>query len=478
MTTAPSHSGGTFVNAGGLYLPNVVNPLNAAADLTVNGGTLDFGGALQTNSASVVIRGGTIQNGTVYKTVSDYAAEGGTLSSTATLHGNVGLVKTGAATLSVSKTSYTGTTTVLEGRMDRPSGSTSLKGNLIVGSPDGKFPASYGTPSNGNGNPDNKNVTVYPNGSYYQGDYPGINDLTVYGGDVDGSWYDIGGVIRMTGGSLLRGPITGNNAALYTYASSNTAVISAEKRWGLYMGSDPFYSVEDGAAVIDLKVTGGIVNETTTRPTSKTGAGVMQITSSTTFNEKNFNVNAGTVLLDNATGSGSGKATVVVAGGATLGGTGFIGGVAGYAKADVTVSGASGNEALIAPGTLNPVTGDHVIGTLTVGSLTAQTNNVTFGAYSRLVINVATNGSCDRLVVNGTLSLATATDTLEFNAAGGGTPPAGTYNLVTFQQLAGAGQVFDTVTGLPERCTLVYTPTGIDLIATAVPPKGTIIRIL
>ena len=35
---APSHTGGTFVNAGSLYLPKVANPLITTANLTVNGG--------------------------------------------------------------------------------------------------------------------------------------------------------------------------------------------------------------------------------------------------------------------------------------------------------------------------------------------------------------------------------------------------------------------------------------------------------
>ena len=52
---------------------------------------------------------------------------------------------------------------------------------------------------------------------------------------------------------------------------------------------------------------------------------------------------------------------------------------------------------------------------------------------------------------------------------------SGTYNLVTFQQLASAGQTFDTVVGLPSRGRLEYTATGINYV---IFPAGTLIRLL
>jgi hypothetical protein len=117
------------------------------------------------------------------------------------------------------------------------------------------------------------------------------------------------------------------------------------------------------------------------------------------------------------------------------------------------------NRAVVAPGSIDAVTGAHVIGTLTVGSLAVQTNNVTFGAYSTLKVNIASNGTCDKLVVNGTLSLATTTDSLEVTVADASALRAGTYTLATFQQLAAAGQKFDSV-----KLTDTQTATSIDYV--------------
>ena len=48
-----------------------------------------------------------------------------------------------------------------------------------------------------------------------------------------------GDTISMTGGRLGGGPITGNNTALITRACDETAVISAEKRWGSTWAATP-----------------------------------------------------------------------------------------------------------------------------------------------------------------------------------------------------------------------------------------------
>ena len=207
------------------------------------------------------------------------------------------------------------------------------------------------------------------------------------------------------------------------------------------------------------------------------GAGVMAVSSTGNgYSFGNFFLNAGTLLVNNSSGSGTGQSLVTVGANAVLGGIGFIGGVSNYSNANVIVTGTSGNPAVVAPGSIDATTGNHVIGTLTVGNLAVQTNNVTFGAYSTLKINIATNGTCDKLVVNGTLSLATATDTLEMNVADATALKQGTYTLVTFQQrAAGADQAFTTVVGKPTRGRLEYTATSLNYV---IDPTGTLITIL
>lgn len=91
-------TGGTFLNAGSLFLPGGVNPLATNGSLTVIGGTLNLGGAVQTGTV-VSVQGGAVTNGTLVATATNYDFRAGTV--TTILGGNKGLVKTtsGALTL-------------------------------------------------------------------------------------------------------------------------------------------------------------------------------------------------------------------------------------------------------------------------------------------------------------------------------------------------------------------------------------------
>lgn len=80
-------------------------------------------------------------------------------------------------------------------------------------------------------------------------------------------------------------------------------------------------------------------------------------------------------------------------------------------------------------------------------------------------------GHCDKLVVNGTLSLNTTTDKLELNIADYSALKSGTYTIATFQQLADPTKIFD-LPSLPAQGVLRYTPTSIEYI---VPSKSTLI---
>ena len=169
-----------------------------------------------------------------------------------------------------------------------------------------------------------------------------------------------------------------------------------------------------------------------------------------------FIISGGTVLADNGSGSATGKSAVKVNAGATLGGTGFIGGVAGYSRAHLTASGSSGTPAVIAPGTIDSVTGAHVLGTLSVGS-TAQTNNVTFGANSRLVVSIGKDEAVDQLVVQGMVDLSSTSDSLALTVDP--EAKAGVYTLAS--ATGGISGTFDTAE-IPEGTWLTYSATTVE----------------
>ena len=144
----------------------------------------------------------------------------------------------------------------------------------------------------------------------------------------------------------------------------------------------------------------------------------------------------------------------------------FIGGVAGYSRAHLTASGSSGTPAVIAPGTIDSVTGAHVLGTLSVGS-TAQTTNVTFGANSRLVVSIGKEEAVDQLVVQGMVDLSSTSDGLALTVDP--EAKAGTYVLVSAS--GGVIGTFNTP-DVPKPALLTYTATSVEY---TVPPSATLI---
>ncbi len=142
------------------------------------------------------------------------------------------------------------------------------------------------------------------------------------------------------------------------------------------------------------------------------GAGTLTLTGANTYGGATA-VQAGTLLV-NAPGSLSGSGEVAVTGGSILGGSGSISG-------PVTL--AAG--AALVPG------GTNAVGTLTLASdLSLNGNSLPFDLSS-----VA--GTCDQLPVTGVLVLNGAnTIALSFPS---GTPPAGTYTLMTYASKTGSG---------------------------------------
>lgn len=134
-----------------------------------------------------------------------------------------------------------------------------------------------------------------------------------------------------------------------------------------------------------LTLTNNLTDGAGTFNVTKVGAGTIDLTSSTgnTYNGTT-SINAGTLLANNSTGSATGTGPVSIFSGGTLGGAGLV---------DGNVFAAAGGK--IAPG--------NSPGTLTIDGDVAFTNSA-----SEFVVELA-DSACDRLVVNGTVTLNGAT---------------------------------------------------------------------
>ncbi len=148
----------------------------------------------------------------------------------------------------------------------------------------------------------------------------------------------------------------------------------------------------------------------------KYGSGVMRVSATNNIyggqsaTSGRTRVIEGTLLLDNESGSATGAGAVFVEPGATLGGTGFFGGLADSPYSALTVAGDADAPATVHPGTVANATGAHVAGTLTAGSA-AQSCPVSFNDRSRLSISVCGRGAVDSLEVNGRVTIADDADT-------------------------------------------------------------------
>lgn len=416
--------------------------IGAAADKTA-GNTLtltdltrsDVAGTegIQTLAADVVLNGSSTWN----------VAGNNYLAVTGSISGAYPLTKTGTGELRMGANGYTGDTTILEGTL-RSTAANTILGNLIIGSSTGVSSAAFTSTGNFSSIASNRTVTVHGNGSItFGGGYQTVNNLVVIGGYANVNYGGVTTAITLTGGTIGGGSIAGNHSSITTNASSSTAVISAYNSMYNYNT----FTVADGPANIDLRVTGVITSNTynsNLAGLTKAGAGLMSLEAANTYSGTTT-INAGTLLASNTAGSATGKSPVKVAGGATLGGTGILGGLSGYTNANVALAGSStASLATLAPGSVDPTTGSHVIGTLTIGGA-AQSNTASFGNYSQLKLTLGNTGTGDKLAVFGDLNLASAggSDQLTL-ATSSGAMVSGTYSLATFSgTLTGR---FDTVT--------------------------------
>jgi autotransporter-associated beta strand protein len=193
------------------------------------------------------------------------------------------------------------------------------------------------------------------------------------------------GTLNIASGTVSRsgGAVTINNAATLQFTGNFTLAAARSVTLG------------PGGAVIDTHgnddTIAGAIGGTAL---IKTGAGTLSLTNDNIYTGGTF-VSAGTLLVLNTTGSGTGTGQMSVSSGATLGGTG-------------TVQGNVTNSGTLAPG--------NSAGTLHLGGTYTQT------AGGRLEIELASTSSHDELAISGSASLA---GTLAVSLLGGFTPQEG-----------------------------------------------------
>jgi autotransporter-associated beta strand protein len=214
----------------------------------------------------------------------------------------------------------------------------------------------------------------------------------------------------------------------------------------------------------------------------KQGDGVMRLTAENEFGGANnwqgtTKVSGGTLLVDNVSGSGTGKSWVWVEAGATLGGTGRIGGLQDSENARLSIGGSSEAAAVVHPGTIDDATGEHIAGMLTAGS-TDQACPTAFNNYSKLAISVCERGAVDSLAVYGSVTISDTGSVLDIVADGIaiGKAKGGTYTILSATE--GIVGTFATVQKPKNSWKVTYVSetvgeeTVVKSILLAIPSKG------
>jgi autotransporter-associated beta strand protein len=240
--------------------------------------------------------------------------------------------------------------------------------------------------------------------------------------------------IAVSNNATLQVGAGGTTGAIYTnVANEGTLVFNRSD-------SQTFAKVISGA--------GGIV---------KSGANTLTLTGANSYSGGTA-VNGGTLVVSAPGALGGGAVTV--ASGSTLAGDGTIGGPVNLASGG-TLSGSVivGGPVSVAAGALLSPAGTNALGTLTLASAGADALTLNGGTLLFDLSTVA--GTCDQIPVAGTLVLNGAnTIALSFS----GTPPAGTYTLMTYAARAGEGTL--ALNTLYPNATLTVGSTSVTLTVT------------
>jgi len=224
ITGSNSYTGPTTISATpGWYGSNQLfvgnaNALGAASgDLTISGGDVNLQDNTITRSGNVTISGGSLQTGTVSKSGSDYNIQGGSVG--AVLAGTAGLTKSGSATAAL-------------GGANTYSGSTTINGGTLSVYSAGGLGNAAGA------------VTVNTGATLYT--HSGLTisrtgDVTVNGGNLTSDNNNLG-TMSVSGGNFIA-----NNAAVLAVKLAGTAGLTVGGTGETYLWTDSSYT---GATVI------------------------------------------------------------------------------------------------------------------------------------------------------------------------------------------------------------------------------------
>jgi len=224
ITGSNSYTGPTTISATpGWYGSNQLfvgnaNALGAASgDLTISGGDVNLLDNTITRSGNVTISGGSLQTGTVSKSGSDYNIQGGSVG--AVLAGTAGLTKSGSATAAL-------------GGANTYSGSTTINGGTLSVYSAGGLGNAAGA------------VTVNTGATLYT--HSGLTisrtgDVTVNGGNLTSDNNNLG-TMSVSGGNFIA-----NNAAVLAVKLAGTAGLTVGGTGETYLWTDSSYT---GATVI------------------------------------------------------------------------------------------------------------------------------------------------------------------------------------------------------------------------------------
>jgi autotransporter-associated beta strand protein len=336
--------------SGGLTVSGEISDSGAALGLTKTGtGTLTFTGA-NTYSGDTTVNAGTLQlgDGTVNGSIAGasivnnaslvYKLNGSDVTVANVISGGGNFTKsgTGKLTLSVAQT-YTGVTTVNSG--------TLAFSSTIAG------------------------VQVNINGASrveLNADNTGYAKTFTFDSAGGGTLYGSTGV---NGPRVGGGTITTSGGARDTLSGTN---------WKVEGGGFTFNVADGDDATSDLQVSARITN---VGAVTKTGNGILAFSAANVYTG-GTTVSNGTLRVNNASGSGTGSGAVEVKAGATLGGSGAIG----------------GGVAVAATGTLDAGSASNVVGQIAI------TNGVTFAANAILHVDITDDSNADRVEAGGLVS--------------------------------------------------------------------------